>query len=101
MFAVSEPGFSVVPVIINGQQYAVRSRLDERYVLDLAAYLDDRMQAASAEIPNAEPGKIAILAALNIADELFRQREEDAPGQLKERTEKIERLLDRALAAGG
>lgn len=91
---------NVISVVINGQEYAIRSHLDKHYVLELATYLDDRISAAASEIPNAEPGRAAVLAALNIADELFRQREETTKGQIKERTEKIEQLLDRALAMG-
>lgn len=91
---------NVISVVINGQEYAIRSHLDKHYVLELATYLDDRISAAASEIQNAKPERAAVLAALNIADELFRQREETTKGQIKERTEKIEQLLDRALAMG-
>ena len=42
-----------------------------------------------------------VLAALNIADELFRCRDatDQRNGQLAERTEELERLLDRVLMA--
>jgi len=97
---VGESKLNVISVVINGQEYAIRSHLNKHYVLELATYLDDLISAAASEIQNAEPERAAVLAALNIADELFRQREKTTKGQIKERTEKIEQLLDRALAMG-
>ena len=45
------------------------------------------------------PYKVALLAALNIADELFRCRDANRArdGQLAQRTGELERLLDRVL----
>ena len=97
---MGESKLNVISVVINGQEYAIRSHLNKHYVLELATYLDDLISAAASEIQNAEPERAAVLAALNIADELFRQREKTTKGQIKERTEKIEQLLDRALAMG-
>ena len=38
---------SVVTVEIAGQRYPIRSGLDERYIAELAAYVDQKMRAAS------------------------------------------------------
>jgi cell division protein ZapA len=89
----------VVNVDIHGQRYAVRSELDAHYVTELAAYLDEKMRAAAHELANADPLRVAVVAALNIADELFRLRR-DAAGMdddLRARTSEIERLLDAVL----
>lgn len=58
------------------------------------------MQAAADETPTGDTTKLAVLAALNIADELFRSRQHDTndSGRLLERAREIERLVDRALA---
>ena len=58
------------------------------------------MQAAADETPTGDTTKLAVLAALNIADELFRSRQHDPndSGRLLERARGIERLVDRALA---
>jgi hypothetical protein len=37
----------VVPVTINGQRYPIRSDLDPAYIARLAAYVEERMRAAS------------------------------------------------------
>ena len=66
----------LVTVDINGLRYPIRSHLDAAYVADLAAYVEQKMQLASRESPAGDTLKIAVLAALNIADECFRARQE-------------------------
>ena len=89
----------VINVEIAGQQYPIRSALDPAYVAELATYVDVKMRAASRETAAGDTLKIAILAALNIADERFRvQHEEEARrDRLSLRAEELERLLDSAL----
>ena len=91
----------VIPVEIHGQRYPIRSGLDPEYVARLAAYVDEKMRAAAESTPSGDSLRLAVLAALNIADELFRCRDatDQRNGQLAERTEKLERLLDRLLMA--
>jgi cell division protein ZapA len=98
------PGPSrVVTVEIQGQRYPVRSDLDAGYVADLAAYVDAKMGLASKESSAADSMRIAVIAALNIADELFRSREEAAGGQdvLLDRAAELERILDAVLSEKG
>ena len=89
----------VVHLDIHGQRYAVRSELDAQYIAELASYLDDRMRAAAREISTADPLRIAIVAALNLTDELFRLRSEAGglEGRVLARTAEIERLVDSVL----
>ena len=91
----------LVSVEINGLRYPIRSHLDAAYVADLAAYVERKMQLAARESPAGDTLKIAVLAALNIADECFRAREEGSAHRLDltERTRELERLLDLALDA--
>lgn len=90
----------VVLVEIRGQRYPIRSALDVRYVNELAAYVDEKMRAAAESAPGSEAVRLAVLAALNLADELFRCRDtqQNRLGRLSERTREIERLVDGALA---
>ena len=89
----------VVTIEIQGLRYPIRSDLDETYIIRLASYVDAKMQRATNEVPTGESLKIAVLAALNIADELFRCREAAAPdhSELLRRAGEIERLVDQAL----
>lgn len=91
----------VIPVDIRGQRYPIRSTLDPEYVARLALYVDEKMRAAAETTPTGDNLRLAVLAALNIADELFRCRDanRDRDGQLAERAEELERLLDRVLMA--
>jgi cell division protein ZapA (FtsZ GTPase activity inhibitor) len=49
---------------------------DAEYIQRAAAYLDEKMQQAAAEVGNRAPLDIAILAALNIAEEVLSAREQ-------------------------
>ena len=89
----------LVTVEINGLRYPIRSQLDAAYVADLAAYVEGKMQLAARESPAGDTLKIAVLAALNIADEYFRARQDgrDQRTDLSQRALELERLLDLAL----
>ena len=89
----------VVTVEIHGQQYPIRSGLDPVYVAELAAYVDEKMRLAARESPAGDTLKLAVLAALNIADEYFRilddeRRQND---QVASRAAALERMLNLAL----
>jgi cell division protein ZapA len=89
----------VVHVDIHGHRYPIRSGLDAGYVSELAAYVDEKMQLASRECPSGDTLKIAVLAALNIADEYFRASHEARDGReaVARRTKELERMLDLVL----
>jgi cell division protein ZapA len=90
-----------VSVEIFGQRYPIRSALDPEYVRRLATYVDGKIRAAGESAPSGDPVRLVVLAALNIADELFRHLEsaQGASGSVVERAEELERLLDRVLLA--
>jgi cell division protein ZapA len=96
---VSESSDRVVPVFIQGQRYPIRSALDPAYIAELAAYVEEKMKAAAESGTAHDTLRLAVLAALNIADEMFRCRE--AAGEraraVVDRTRAIEQMLDAAL----
>jgi|KBSSwiStaDraftv2_1062776.scaffolds.fasta_scaffold1566064_1 cell division protein ZapA len=89
----------VVHIDIHGQHYSLKSDLDPQYVSELAAFVDEKMRAAALELTSADPLRVAVIAALNIADDLARSREHGAgvEGRLITRTAEIERLIDGVL----
>jgi cell division protein ZapA len=95
---MTDPG-RVIPVEIHGQRYPIRSALEPEYVARLARYVDEKIQAAGESTPSGDTLRLAVLAALNIADELFRFRDvtRAREGELAERAGELERLLDRVL----
>ena len=92
---------SVVTVDIAGQRYPIRSGLDPAYVIELAAYVDKKMRAATDAAPETDMLGLAVLVALNIADECFRahQQKSSSHGQLNERALRLEQLVDEALGS--
>ncbi len=94
-----EPDERVVRVEVFGQEYAIRSALDEGYVQELAGYVSAKMRAASEVTPNSDVLRLAILAALNLSDEVFRceDGERRRAAEVTRRTAALEHLLDQAL----
>jgi cell division protein ZapA len=93
----------VVSVEIHGQRYPIRSGLDPSYVAELAAYVDEKIRLASRETPASDTLKVAVLAALNIADECFRLRDEERRhhDSVAHRARELERMVDLALGLDG
>jgi len=88
-----------VKVQIFGQTYAIQGDLDARYVQDLAKYVDQKMQAIADATATVDTQKIAVLAALAIADELHSAQRErtDREELLREQAERCLTLVERAL----
>ncbi len=85
-----------VTVNIYGQAYTLKGGADPDYVQDIAAFVDERMKEVSENAPPSSTTKVAILAAVNIADELFREQQKriQAVATLEDRSVQIARLLD-------
>jgi cell division protein ZapA len=86
-------------VEIYGQTYNVRGEGDPNYLAELARFVDSRMRDVAAQVATVDPAKIAILAALNIADEFsrYRKEREDAVGVWIEKTEEITSRLNEVM----
>ena len=67
---------ATVRVMIFGEEYAIRTDAPQEYTLECARYVDDAVQQAHVRGQVAEPHRAAVLAALQITDELFRTRKE-------------------------
>ena len=91
----------VVNIEILGQPYKVRSNLDTNYVAELAAYVDQKMQTASEQTAGADSLRIAVLAALNIADDYLKLKQHSpdiAATTADQVTLDLEKIVDEALA---
>ena len=64
-------------VTIFGSEYKIKGA-DPDYIGEVAAYVDAKMRELERRLSSGTPAKIAILTSLNIADELFRERNERA-----------------------
>ena len=63
-----------IQVEIFGQSYSIKAGSDRDYIRELAAFVDARMKDVQKGTGTSDGYKIAILTALNIADELNRLR---------------------------
>ena len=89
----------IVTVEIMGQRYPIRSALDVEYITLLASYVDEKIQSATELSTGVDTVRIAVLAALNIADEYFRARDSNTHlgNDLQKLATEIEQIVDRAL----
>jgi cell division protein ZapA len=88
-----------IKVEIYDQAYTVRSDGDPEYLKGLAEYVDQRMREISSGTLTVDSRKVAILAALYIADELHQLKKlhEQADEQLATRSAECSEMLDRLL----
>lgn len=92
-----------IRIEICGQIYSLRTDLDPDYVEKLAAAVDANMQALVRQTDTVDTRRLAMLAAMNLADELQQLRdkvdpEKDAlPREFLHRLEECNRQLEDAL----
>jgi len=88
-----------IKVEIYDQAYTIRSDGDPEYLRRLADYVDERMREISSGTLTVDSRKVAILAALYIADELHQLRKihDQADDQLATRSAECSEMLDRLL----
>jgi cell division protein ZapA len=99
----SEPDVSTDPpasteVEIFGAVYRVRGSDQER-LQGLADLVDRRIREVAQHVSTADPTRLAILAALNLADELFRaqRQQEEERVEIREKVAALAGELSRAL----
>lgn len=63
---------NTVTVKINGIEYNLRGKENEKYLFDVAAYVDSKFKEIAANNSKLSTSSVAVLAALNVADELFK-----------------------------
>ena len=94
---------NVTTVQIFGREYKIKGFADKNYIQRMASYVDQRMKelSKSSTLPSQE--RLAILAALNIADELFQERQKslDTLSSIEQQTDDLITLLDNRLPSGG
>jgi cell division protein ZapA len=86
-------------VEIYDQTYTVAGNLEPAYVEELAQYVDAKMREIARATNLVDSVKVAVLAALSIADELqtLRRSSGENREELRERAERCLKLVERAL----
>lgn len=88
-----------IRVQIFGMEYSLKSDNSEEYVNEVAQYVDTKIRNLSENTTVKSQTKIAVLAALNIADELFRVRDKysKALAKIDQKSEELSDSIDRYL----
>jgi cell division protein ZapA len=88
-----------IEVEILGATYNVRSEHTPDYLEQLAGIVDQRMREISQRVATVDSGRIAVLAALNLADELLRctRQQEGEQVQISEKLAELTGELSAAL----
>ncbi len=89
----------VTYIEILGREYPIRSRLDSDAVVRLGSYVREKMEAVANRAPRRDLVHVAVLAALNIADDYFRSLDGRADNErhVLDRMLAIEAIVDRAV----
>lgn len=80
-------------VEIFGQRLGLRADGDAARLQEIARFVDTRMREVADRSSSVDTVKIAVLTALNIADELFQERETDQDVRQKRLEKQAERLV--------
>jgi len=89
----------VTRVNIFGREYTIRGAGSPAYIAEIAHYVDMKMRQMTDNATMASTAKVAIFAALNIADELYQKRdqyeelEEGQGSELTHLADRIEQIL--------
>ena len=97
---MSKKAQTTIEVEIHGSTYKVRGGQDPEHLRELAEYVDRRMNEVAAMTSTISSTKVAVLAALNIAEDLFRYRsgrdgtKDEVAERVTSLADELERVLD-------
>jgi cell division protein ZapA len=98
---LKNPG--AIRVEIYDQEYSMRGDLDPEYIQRLAQFLDARMRSVAERTRTVDSLRVAVLTALNIADEYHQLKSkyetiaEDVDHRIGECNEALDRVLKEAV----
>jgi len=83
-------------VYILGQKYTIKGDAPEEYIRELASFVDKKLKEVYNGSPNITPVKASILAALDIADELFKMKnqQEELTRNIEQKASTLASLFD-------
>ena len=88
-----------IEIDILGQKYPVRTEADEEWVRKVAAFLNQKLDEVISSRPTIDREKAVVLAALNIAGELFQIKQETDRYRehVTKKSDELMKLLDAQL----
>ena len=96
----TEPGRTSVEIL--GERYTIRGEAEPGYIAEVGLMVDERMRELQAGSPHLSRSRLAVLAAINIADELLQERmsheeQDDSVAEMARRANQLITLLDEGL----
>ena len=91
---------NLVKVSIFGQEYTVKAPADPAYIQSIAEYVNSKMKEVQDELPTAQSStRIAILASMNVTDELFsiRKTKENEKSEVDSKISSLIELIDESI----
>jgi len=91
---------SATTVEILGREYRIRGNADGAYVEKVARFVDERLREVTRGAAGQPADRVAVLAAMNIADELFQLRRATSEeiNDIERRAEGLISLIDEKLS---
>lgn len=88
-----------VEVNILGHDYTVKTDAETEYIQEIASYVDKKMSEIVRNTKTVSTLNVAVLAALHIADEFFKemQKREELIEEVEHRSEEIVKTIDSQL----
>ena len=89
-----------VKVTIYGQEYTIKAPADATYIKNIAEYVDEKMREVQEELSTPQvPAKVAILAAMNISDDLFaiKRKHEKSNNEVERKVSSLIEVVEEAI----
>lgn len=90
-----------ISITIAGQKFTIKSDAEESYVHSLAELVDDKIRQVQRGAKSASRDAVAMLAALQIADDLVRERNArvELRRKVREKSRAIRLIIEREVGA--
>jgi cell division protein ZapA len=90
---------NAIEVDVFGERLSLRGNADENYVQELVQYVEGQMNTIAGNLTTSTPTKVAILAAINIADQLFTQesRRQAGEAEVERRATELLECIDKQI----
>jgi cell division protein ZapA len=88
-----------IEVEVFGHRFSLQGEGDEAYFHELAEYVDSQMRTLAKQTRTSTPTKLAILTAINVTDQLFRQQRQKGSGEseMERRAQLLVEAIDEQL----
>ncbi len=90
-----------IEVEVFGQRFSLQGEGEEEYFHKIAGFVDEQMRTLAQQSKTSTPTTLAILAAINIADQLFKKEHQQQSGdaEIDRRAQHLLETIEKHLTA--